>query len=151
MPISRTSVLLRGRYGWPHGTVPFSKTTFHAPDGYRQDAAGFISMCWDIPLNVAHSWGGLSTVSLETDGWAYEIPPLELKAGDAIGYLGPYSVDNDGGVIVLFENWLNNDHTTGYALTYQQLPENSPGPVYRARPFDRRWHCYRFRDIVDDE
>lgn len=148
--ITRTTVLMRARYGWPTATVPFSKVNFHQPDGYRCDAAGFVSMCWDIPLNVTHSYGGMSTVSLESDGWAYEIQPLELKAGDAIGYLGRDSVDADGGVIVIFESWLNGDPNTMYAMTYEQLPQNSPGPVYRARPYDRKWHCYRFRDIVDD-
>lgn len=150
MPITRTTVMLRAKYGWPLNTVPFSKTDFHQPDGYRQDAAGFLSMCWDIPLNAKHSWGGLSTVSLESDGWAKEIDPIDLKSGDAIGYLGPNSVDGDGGVIVIFEGWLNGDHRTMYAMTYQQLPQYSPGPTYIARPYDMRWHCYRFRDIVDE-
>jgi hypothetical protein len=93
----------------------------------------------------------MSTLTLETDGWTKEINPLDMLPGDALGLLGHGSVGSDGGTIVLFENWLNNDHTTGYAMTWEMLPDTSPGPVRRARPFDRnKWHCYRFRDITDE-
>lgn len=147
--ITRTRSLLRARYGWPVGTVPFSKTEFHPGDGYRMDAAGFICMCWDIPLHVRHSWGGLSTVTLLTDGWVTEISMEDLQPGDAIGHLGPDSVDADGGVIVLFENWLHGDRKLGYALTWEHLPISAPGPARRARPVDFRWHAYRFNGIQD--
>jgi hypothetical protein len=150
MPISRTRVGLRMRYGWEIGTVPFSKVNFHQPDGYRSDPAGYACMCWDIPLHVPHSWGGLSTVSLLEDGWVTEIEHGELKLGDAIGLLGRESVDADGGVVVMFERWLNDDRTLGYAICWQQLKDTSPGPARRARPIDFRWHAYRFKDIVDD-
>jgi hypothetical protein len=150
MTISRERVLLRAKYGWPTETVPFNKATFHAPDGYRTDAAGFACMCWDIPLHVPHSWGGLSTVTLETDGWVKEIPVRDLLPGDAIGHCGPGSTDSDGGSVVIFEGWLNGDMNLGYALVWQQLPDVSPGPARRGRPIDfRRWHGYRFKDIVD--
>lgn len=147
--IARSDVLLRGRYGWPQGTVPFSKSDFHQPDGYRTDAAGFLSMCWDIPLTATHSWGGMSTVTLLTEGWVKEIKGDELLPGDAIGFCGPGSMDSDGGVILLFEGWLNDNPDLGYALTWEMLPATSPGPGRRARPFDFRWHAYRFRDIID--
>lgn len=147
--ISRNTIMIRGRYGWPAGTVNFSKTERHNPDGYRCDAAGYISMCWDIPLTTKHSWGGMSTVTLATEGWVKEIPGSELLPGDAIGLCGPNSMDGDGGVILLFEGWLNDDPNLGYALTWEQLPSGSPGPVRRARPFDFRWHAYRFRDVMD--
>lgn len=151
MTITRDRVLIRARYGWPQGTVDFNKTGFHPGDGYRTDAAGYLSMCWDIPLHVPHSWGGLSTISLEADGWASEINPLQMRPGDGLGLLGPGSVGPDGGTIVLFEGWLNNDHTTGYLYCWQMLPDTSPGPVRRIRPYDRhKWHSYRFRDIVDE-
>jgi hypothetical protein len=147
--ISRNRVLVRGQYGWELGTVPFSKTEFHQPDGYRQDAAGFISMCYDIPLHASHSWGGMSVVTLLTDGWMEEIKSEELRPGDAIGHLGPYAMDADGGVISLFEGWLNNDPNLGYALVYEQLPSGNPGPQRKARPFDFRWHAYRLKGIID--
>lgn len=150
MIISRNRIMLRARYGWEQGTVPFSKTAFHQPDGYRTDAAGYVSMCWDIPLDAPHSWGGMSTLSLDSDGWAKEISPIELRPGDAMGYLGPGSVGSDGGVIVIFECWLNNDYTTNYIMCWEQLPEGSPGPVRRARPYHApTWHCYRRRDVTD--
>jgi hypothetical protein len=92
----------------------------------------------------------MSTVTLETDGWVEEIQIADLLPGDAIGYCGPGSTGADGGVIVIFEGWLNGDMSLGYALTWQQLPDASPGPARRARPLDfRRWHAYRFRDIAD--
>lgn len=150
MPITRARVMLRARYGWPQETVPFHKTGFHAPDGYRTDAAGYVSMCWDIPLHVPHSWGGLNTMSLETDGWAYEIKPTELKPGDAIGLLGQGSVGPDGGTIIIFEEWLHGNPDFGYAVTWQMMPISSPGPSRRAIPFDKNtWHSYRYREIVD--
>lgn len=139
------------RYGWPVGTVPFSKTEFHSPDGYRMDPAGYACMCWDVPLHVRHSWGGLSTVSLLEDGWVTEIEQPDLKLGDAVGFLGQGSVDADGGLIVMFERWLNNDRSLGYAICWQQLKDTAPGPARRARPLDFRWHAYRFNDIVDDD
>lgn len=150
MSITRTRVLLRAKYGWPTETVPFDKATFHS-SGYRQDAAGYVSMCYGIPLHVLHSWGGLSTVTLLTDGWLKEIRVTDLRPGDAIGYCGPGSIDSDGGTVVIFESFLNNDISLGYALVWQQLPDASPGPARRARPLDfRRWHAYRYKDIVDD-
>jgi hypothetical protein len=149
--ITRNRVLMRARYGWPQKTVQFNKIGFHAPDGYRTDAAGYLSMCWDIPIHAKNSWGGQSTISLETDGWAYEIDPLDMKPGDALGLLGPGSVGTDGGTVVVFEGWLSGDYTTNYALCWEMLPDATPGPVRRQRPYDRhKWHSYRFRDIVDD-
>jgi hypothetical protein len=144
--------MIRTRYGWPQGTVPFSKTAFHEGDGYRTDAAGYISMCWDIPLHAPHSWGGLSTLSLESDGWAYEIDPREMQPGDALGLLGQGSVGPDGGTIIMFESWLNNDPDLGYVVAWEMLPGGPLGPVRRARPYNKNtWHSYRFRDITDSE
>lgn len=144
--------MLRARYGWPQGTVPFNKTAFHDGDGYRTDAAGYVSMCWDIPLHAPGSWGGLNTMSMEVDGWAKEIQPTELQGGDAIGLLGQGSVGPDGGTIIIFEEWLNGDPDLGYAVCWQMLPETNLGPVRRARPFDKnKWHSYRFRDLVEDQ
>lgn len=150
MPITRDRVMLRGRYGWARGTVPFDATKTHQPSGYRQDAAGYICMAWDIPLDAPHSWGGLTTITLDSDKWAYEIEPKDMKPGDALGLLGPWSVGTEGGVIVLFESWLHDDVTTNYVITLEHLPEYTPGPIRRQRVYDRNtWHSYRFRDIVD--
>jgi hypothetical protein len=146
---TRQWVMLRAKFGWPKETVPFGKTLFHQPDGYRQDAPGFISMVYGIPLNAQNSWGGLSTVTLLTDGWLEEIDPRDLKRGDCIGYCGPGSVDGDGGVVVLFDGWFDNNPALRYAMTYEQMPDVQLGPVYRARPFDFRWHAYRLKGIVD--
>lgn len=147
--ISRTRVVMRAKYGWERKSVPFSGTTLHRPDNYRTDAAGFISMCYKIPLDAPGSWGGLNTVNMLLDGWFYEIQPHDLAPGDVIGYLGKGSIDSDGGTVVLFEKWLNDDQSLGIALTWEHLAVTSPGPDQRARPIDFRWHAYRYSAITD--
>ncbi len=142
--------MLRARYKWPQGTVPFSKTEFHA-SGYLCNAPGFVSMCWAVAPNTPRFYGGLSTLAMDRDDWVKEIEPIDMKPGDALGLIGPGSVGTDGGNIVIFEDWLNGDYTTNYAICWEMLPDASPGPVRRARPYDgSRWHSYRFKDIVDE-
>lgn len=148
MSITRARVMLRTKYGWPRKNVSFEPTVFNRPDGYRRDAAGYVSMCWDIPLNAPRSYGGMTTVTLLTDGWASEIKPAELEAGDAVGYLGPDSVDADGGLILIFERWL--DRAQGIAMTWEFHKGVNPGPDLRLRPINFQWHAYRFKDIVDE-
>lgn len=144
--ITRSEILLRAKYGWPRKTVPFNRVGIHPPSGYRTDAPGYVSMCWDIPLDAPHSLGGMSTVTLLTDGWCREITRQEVLPGDAVGYLGPESLDADGGVVMIFEKWLTGDT----ALTWEHLPAMGMGPDQRARPIDHRWHCYRFRHVIDN-
>ena len=151
--------MLRTRYGWPTGTVPFSKTHFYNAKtgqvvddprhGYRCDAAGFVSMAWGIPLFVPHSYGGMSVVTLLTDGWCEEIKGTDLQQGDAIGSLGPNTMDADGGVVGIFEGWLEDNPGHGYALVWELLPGSSPGPQRKARVFDFRWHAYRLKGVLD--
>lgn len=150
-PISRTRVIMRAKFGWERRTVPFSRNGLHLPDNYRQDAAGYVSMCFDIPLDAPGSWGGLNTVNMLTDGWFYEIEAHELKPGDVIGYLGKDSIDADGGLVVVFEKWLNDDPSLAHALTWEHLAVTNPGPDQRARPIDYRWHAYRYVAITDLE
>lgn len=150
MPITRTRVLLRAKYGWARKTVTFDQNTFHQPDGYRTNAPGFVSMCWDIPLNAPRSMGGMNTVSLLSEGWCKEIKVPDLLPGDAIGYLGPQSDDGDGGFIVIFEKWLDDNPSLGVALTWDLHRGVSPGPDQRGRSRDLRWHAYRRTDIIDE-
>lgn len=145
MPITRTRVLIRAKYGWPRKSVHLDQTKFHQPDGYRMDPAGYVSMCWDIPLTAPKSVGGMTTVTLLTEGWAKEIAHRDLQPGDAIGYLGTDSVDGTGGLIVIFDSWVE----PGTALTWEFHRIVDPGPDQRSRPVDFRWHAYRFRDIVN--
>jgi hypothetical protein len=142
---------MRARYGWERKTIPFSRTEIHHPDGYRMDAAGFVSMCFKIPLTAPGSWGGLNTVNMLTDGWFYPIQPHDLKPGDVMGQLGEESLDYDGGTVVVFEKWLNDDPTLGVALTWEHLAHVSPGPDQRGRPINYRWNAYRYRYITDEE
>lgn len=147
--ISRNRVIMRAKFGWERKSVTFSRTQIHQPDGYRQDAAGFICMCFDIPLHAPGSWGGLNTINMATDGWFYEIPSHDLLPGDVIGYLGVGAEEYDGGTCVIFEKWLNDDPTLGVALTWEHLSHVSPGPDQRGRPIDYRWHAYRYVGITD--
>lgn len=149
MSITRTRVVLRAKYGWPRKSVKFNPTGIHQPDGYRTNAAGYVSMCYAIPRDSRASQGGLTTVTLLTDGWFNEIDLVDLKPGDLVGYLGPDSIDADGGVAVIFEKWINDNPDLRTALTWEHLPVVGTGPDQRARPIDFRWHAYRFRDIED--
>ena len=87
---------------------------------------------------------------MEIDGWAHEIQPHDLKPGDALGYIGADAVDADGGFIVIFHRWLDNNPELRVAVTWEFSANVSPGPDQRARPVDFRWHAYRFRDIIDE-
>lgn len=148
--ITRRRILTRARYGWPQGTVTFSKTDFH-PSGYLCNATGFVSMCWDIPLHAQGSYGGMSTLAMDAYGWAHQIDAREMKPGDALGLLGPGSVGTDGGDLVIFEGWLNDDYTTNYAICWEMLATHGTGPKKVARPYEgTRWHSYRFRDVVEE-
>lgn len=143
MSISRERVMLRTRYGWAQGTVDYDRNKIHQPDGYRCTDGGYISMCWDLPNYLPGNYGGMDTISLDVGGWAKEIPATDLKPGDIMGILG------QNGVVVMVEGWLNNDPNTGYVVCWELLPDSSPGPVRRARPYSFQWHCYRYKDIED--
>lgn len=142
--IVRPEILRRAASIWPQGTVEYNPAARHQPDGYRQDSAGFISMCWNIAPGVQ---GGPSIVSLDTEGWMYGIQPLQLRPGDAIGVAGPGA--GTSGMLVLFESWANNNPATNMILTWAHLP-GEHGPLRRLRPWPgSRWHCYRYMHVVD--
>lgn len=148
LEITRQRVIVRAKYGWPRKSVPFDKQVLHQPDGYRTNAPGFISMCYDIPISM-RNWGGANIVTLLTDGWMYEIDPNDLRPGDALGYLGPDAMDSDDGVIVLFEKWLTEDPNYKLALTWAHLPVVGMGPDIRGQSISFKWHAYRYKHIVD--
>lgn len=150
MSITRTRTLIRARFGWEQGTVEFSRSTRHPGDGYLQTMSGFVSMCWKIPQGPG-SVGGLDTVALEGLGYVWEIQPQELKPGDAMGLCGPNSADGQGGTLVLFSHWRNDDmYNNGNVAIVWELPiDGYLGPIQRARPYDPKWHYYRYRDIED--
>lgn len=150
MDITRDRVMIRARYGWPEGTLPFSRSTRHPGDGYLQTMSGYVSMCWRIPQGPT-SAGGLDTVRLETEGWVWEISPQEMKPGDAMGLCGPTSADGYGGTLVIFDHWAGNDmHNNGNVAIVREMPiDDRLGPIQRARPYDPRWRYYRYRHITD--
>jgi hypothetical protein len=149
--ITRTEVLRRAQTIWQPGTVPYSQSKIHQPDGYRQDCSGYLSMCWDIPLGSG-SYGGENTVTLVTEGWMREIAPADLQPGDAVGICGPGSAGDDGH-IVLFEKWFNDVPSDDRYWMWEQAGGQS-GPIRRVvnYPYDGAagaWKAYRFRDITD--
>lgn len=144
--VTRTRALIRAKYGWPRRSVPFNRQAFHHPDGYRMDAAGYLSMCYGLPKYR----GGANIVTLLTDGYMVEISLDDIQAGDALGYLGPDALDADGGLIVLFEKWLANDPSQRVALTWQHLPIIGLGPDLRAQPVNFKWHAYRFNHLLPE-
>lgn len=129
---------------WDPGTVPYSQSTLHQPDGYRQDCSGYVSMCWMLPLN--QSWGGESTVTLVTEGWMTEISRSELLPGDAIGLCGPGTAGN-AGHIQLVEKF---DAATGLLTIWEQAG-GTMGPIRRSiRQWPSGYKAYRFKGITND-
>lgn len=147
-PMTRSRALTRARFGWEHGTVPFNKMAFHPETGYRTDGPGFISMVYDIPLFAPKSMNGMSVITLLTEGYFREIPREKIQPGDVLGELGT-TQDPDGGVAVIFEQWLNDDPKLGYAVCIEHLAITSPGPGRRARALDYRWHAYEYTNLVE--
>lgn len=151
--ITRSEVIRRASTFWPIGTVPYSQAAIHTPTGYRQDCSGYVSMCWGIPPNAAPGgWGGLNTVTLVTGGWMKEIPPADLRPGDAVGVCGP-GTGGDNGHIVIFEKWLNQDPNDDHYWLFEQAG-GQRGPEHRVvnYPYDANtpgWKAWRFRDITD--
>lgn len=150
--ISRSEVLRRAATMWPKNSVMYSQSVIH-PNGYRQDCSGFVSMCWGIPPNENGGWGGQNTVTLVTRGYMYEIPLNDLKPGDAVGICGP-NTGGDGGHIVLFDRWYNQDPNNDDYYLWEQAG-GQRGPVYRKTTYPYGgpigpWRAYRFKDIVDD-
>jgi hypothetical protein len=148
MSITRSEVLRRAQSIWPMKGVRYSQQDLHHPDGYRCDCSGYVSMCWAIPTDAPGSWGGLSTVTLVTDGWMHEIPADQLQPGDAVGKCGPGSAGNDGH-IQLFVRWYNDDpHDSRYWCLEQAGGVN--GPQQRLMNWIPWYRAYRFRDIAAD-
>ena len=151
--ITRAEVIRRASTLWKAGTVPYSQNAIEPRTGYRQDCSGFVSMCWGIPANAAPGgWGGLNTVTLVSGGWMHEIPPADLRPGDAVGICGPGSA-GDAGHIVIFERWVNDDPNNDDYWLWEQAGGRS-GPTRRVLTYPYggpwgQWKAYRFRDISD--
>lgn len=143
--ITRPETLARAASIWPLATVEYNPNKKHPGDGYRQDAAGFLSMCWNIP--IVHP-GGPTIVSLDTEGHVYEIPPAKLRQGDAIGLCGPIAGSTTGHLI-LFESWHQNNPATNTMTVWAHEP-NVLGPRCLLRSWPGHpWRAYRYAHIVD--
>jgi hypothetical protein len=136
-------VLQRAGTVWTPGTVPYSQSTLHMPDGYRQDCSGYVSMCWTIPLHAPGSWGGMNTVNLVTDRVMTEIPISDLQPGDAIGLCGPGTAGDDGHIQLV-------EAVTATGLVIWEQAGGVRGPVRRTikRPTPG-YKAYRYQGIAD--
>lgn len=140
--VARSAVLTRAATIWPTGGVPYSQSTIHQPDGYRQDCSGFLSLCWAIP---AGQWGGENTESLVGEGWMVEIPTDQLQPGDAVGMCGPGTLGN-AGHIQLFDGW-----TTGGLVIWEQAG-GTWGPTHRTiKRITPGYKAYRFTGIGEED
>lgn len=120
-------------YLWPDGTVPYSQTT-----GYpRHDCSGYVgNLCWAILPPV-------STVTLVTSGWMYEIPFADRKKGDAFGHCGPNTEGNAGHIQLYLY-----DTATGLYIAEQS--GGPPGPRHHAiKSLAPGYKTYRFTGITD--
>lgn len=140
MGITRDDVIWRTNHVWAEGSVPYSMSDVHYPDGYRADCSGYVSMCWMVPP------AGGSTVTLVDDGTMYEIPWDQLKPGDAVGNCGP-GTGGAYGHIQLFECW---DPGGGYWVWEQSGGGWGPDRNYY-RDFPSGYRAWRFVGIIDEE
>lgn len=142
--ITRPEVLVRAATIWPLATVDYDSQKHHPGSGYRQDAAGFISMCWGIPLGPA---GAPTIISLDTAGHLYEVPAMKLLPGDALGLCGPAA--GAQGHLVLFESWHQGDPTTN-TMTVWSHEAGAKGPRRLLRSWPGHpWRAYRYSRIVE--
>jgi hypothetical protein len=148
MGITRSKVLERARTVWPMEAVPYSQSTIHYPDGYRQDCSGYVCMSWGVPLDLPGSWGGLNTVSMVASGLMYEIRPDDLRPGDAIGRCGPGTA-GDSGHVQLFTRWLNDIDSDSRYYCLEQTGGRR-GPHETLHDWPDGYKAYRYRDIIDD-
>jgi len=140
--VAQSVVMGRAATVWKPGTVAYSQSTIHQPDGYRQDCSGYVSMCWALPLNAPGSWGGQNTVSLVTLGYMHEITPGDLRAGDAVGKCGPGTAGNDGH-IQLVESY---NPATGSVVIWEQA--GGGGPARRSlKRIPVGYKAYRYQAI----
>lgn len=116
--MQRTDVMHRAQTVWPPGSVPYSQSAIHQPDGYRADCSGYVSMCWHTGP------AGGNTVTM-VGPVMHEIAPVDLAPGDAIGKCGP-GTEGDFGHIQLFEAWAG-----GGALWIWEQAGGTRGPVRR--------------------
>jgi len=133
--ITREDILWRTNHVWAEGSVPYSQSAVHQPDGYRQDCSGYVSLCWD-----SGPQGG-NTVTM-VGPVMHEISPVDLAPGDAIGRCGP-GTEGDNGHIQLFEGWAGDG-----ALYIWEQAGGTWGPQRRwlsAIPWG--YKPYRFNEV----
>lgn len=138
---TRNDVLWNTTHIWAPGTVPYSQSAIHYPDGYRQDCSGYVSLCWQ-----SGPQGG-STVTLVEDGTMYAIAEDQLLPGDAVGYCGP-GTWGDYGHIQTFEGWDGDGYWVWEQTGGGWGPHHN---FYSGRPSWYGYSGWRFVNIQGDE
>jgi hypothetical protein len=131
-------------HGVPYGTYLFN--------GWRADCSGYVSMAWNVrdsrgnPVN--HNTDSMVRGGYQTPGpIVHAITWNELKAGDAIGFLGKGSI-GDAGHVMLFEKWADAAHTT-YWVYEQHGPNGTPTDHRTHHKSYNGYKPYRYNNIVD--
>jgi hypothetical protein len=143
--IARAKTWLTANNGRP---VPYSQTRYL--NGWRTDCSGYASMAWNLrtssgaPLN--HNTDSMLRGGYGTPGpVVHPITWKDLKAGDAIGFLGRGSI-GDAGHVMLFEKWANSTHTAYWV--YEQSGDG--GTHHRTHPISyNHYKPYRYNKILE--
>jgi hypothetical protein len=140
MTITREDSAWRTTHIWTPGTVPYSQSGAHQPDGYRPDCSGYTSMCWAAPAPA-----GGSTVTLVDDGSIYQIAESDLKRGDAVGDCGP-GTGGDYGHIQWFDGWDGDGYWVWEQTGGGWGPHHN---YYRGTPASNGYQAYRSTNIIE--
>lgn len=151
IPTRRSVAIARARTwltAWHGGPVPYSQSRYLG--GWRTDCSGYVSMAWNLqtaggaPLNyntdsMLRGGPGFPGPVVHPIGWG------DLRAGDAIGFLGAGSA-GDAGHVMLFERWADPAHTTYWV--YEQAGDG--GTHHRThRVSYNHYRPYRYNRILE--
>lgn len=146
--IARAQTWLTAHNGGP---VPYSQTTYL--NGWRTDCSGYVSMAWNLRTGASPNGKPINhnTDSMLRGGYGTPGPVVkpiswsQLKAGDAIGFLGAGSI-GDAGHVMLFERWADSAHTSYWV--YEQAGDG--GTHHRTHPVSyNNYKPYRY-DLIQE-
>ncbi|MEV4924332.1 FG-GAP repeat domain-containing protein [Streptomyces roseoverticillatus] len=135
--ITRSETLKRADT-WVGKGIRYSQTGSYK--GHRTDCSGYVSMVWRLSTDM-------TTDTFGPRGVTQKIKKGDLKAGDAL--LMPKS--DRAGHIVLFDKWVNADHTryVGYELSPSGVQHHELPYPYWPR-YANSFYPVRNKSIVDD-
>ena len=146
--IGRAQTWLRAHNGGP---VPYSQSAYL--NGWRTDCSGYVSMAWNLRTGASPTGKPINhnTDSLLRGGYGTPGPVVkpiswdQIKAGDAIGFLGAGSI-GDAGHVMLFEKWTSAAHSAYWV--YEQAGDG--GTHHRTHPVSyNHYKPYRYNSILE--